>query len=353
MIVTQFGLVRSEIYHELNEAIVASEPQRALRLVDQLLTAGQSLDVFAMGVVTNFRNLLLIKIDPELTAALNLPPEQVETLTRQAESFAAQDLLALIDRASYYYERIHRSTQPRILLEAALVEFTLFESRVLLSDLVRRLQELTGDERPATSESGASAASSGGSAKSAATIPAAPRSGREAGKSSLARETAPSQGTTVGSAAETLPGWTAFIQTLLASHPGQASCLMEGLPSLDEASRCLIVAFPPDKTFQMHNLERERSIIEPRAAEVWGSGLKLQFVTSAQDESSRLCEDVRRQVAPTVKESLEAVCQEDRPLSDLVELLEGEPVPDQEREAWYRESNTPAPAPPTPRDDHS
>ena len=50
---------------------------------------------------------------------VDLPPDQVEMLQQQAEHFAEQDLLALIDRAGTHFERIHRSTQPRILLEAA------------------------------------------------------------------------------------------------------------------------------------------------------------------------------------------------------------------------------------------
>ena len=53
-----FGLVRSELFLEMNEAILARDPARALRLVEDLATSGQSLDEFARGVVTNFRNKL-------------------------------------------------------------------------------------------------------------------------------------------------------------------------------------------------------------------------------------------------------------------------------------------------------
>ena len=86
-VVAAFGLVRSELFLELNEAIIARDPARALRLVDDLAGSGQSLDAFARGVVTNFRNLMLLKIDPELAAMVDLPPDQVETLTGQADAF--------------------------------------------------------------------------------------------------------------------------------------------------------------------------------------------------------------------------------------------------------------------------
>ncbi len=83
------------------------------------------------------RNLLLLKIDPALAAGISLSEEQIAILKAQADQFSEQDLLALLDRASRGYERIRRSTQPRIQLEGLLVELALMESRVMLSDLVK------------------------------------------------------------------------------------------------------------------------------------------------------------------------------------------------------------------------
>jgi len=130
-------------------AVIASDAARALRLVDELATTGQSLDAFARGVVTNFRNLLLLKIDADLARMVDLPPDHVQRLQQQSETFSDQDLLALIERAGMHFEKIHRSTQPRILLEAAVVEYCRFESRVLLSDLARRLEALGGGGKAA------------------------------------------------------------------------------------------------------------------------------------------------------------------------------------------------------------
>ena len=66
-VVSLFGLVRAEVYHEFNEAMIAGDAARALRLVDQLAASGESLSAFARGLVSNFRNLLLLKIDPHLS----------------------------------------------------------------------------------------------------------------------------------------------------------------------------------------------------------------------------------------------------------------------------------------------
>ncbi|MFH1844729.1 MAG: DNA polymerase III subunit gamma/tau [bacterium] len=389
-IVELFGLIRSEIYHVLNEAIIQHDSRRVLQLVEQLLTSGQSLDSFAQGVLLNFRNLLLLKIDPELASAMELSPDQIETLSRQAESFTQQDLLALIDRACHWYERIHRSSQPRILLEAALVEFAQFESRVLLSDLMRRLQALTGGSissqesgsgSPATGDKnpgrsgrdsrgspGSSARGASGRAATAGARTGARNSARNSALTgrvgysqdspaktdpeSLARENSAhvspqdlaAPPAVAASAAETIPGWTGFIQALYRSYPGLASCLMEGLPSLDEAGRRLTIAFPADKAFQMQNLERARDSLEPRVADTWGDKIKLQFVVLATGPDNGFCENLRKEVAPTSQEKLADACNDDETLAELVDLLKGEPISDQEQDTWSHQEAPPPPA---------
>ncbi|MFO7610100.1 MAG: DNA polymerase III subunit gamma/tau, partial [Candidatus Krumholzibacteriia bacterium] len=118
-VVAAFGLVRSELYLALNDAIIARDPAAGLRLVDELAVGGESLDAFARGVVTNFRNLLLLRVDPQLAPMVDLAPDLLERLGAQAGAFSEQDLLALIDRAGLHFERIHRSTQQDARLGAA------------------------------------------------------------------------------------------------------------------------------------------------------------------------------------------------------------------------------------------
>lgn len=364
-IVRQFGLVQGEVYVELNEAILQQDSRRALKLLADLMTAGQSLDVFAQGIVLNFRNLLLVKIDPELADTLEMAPEQVTRLTEQAARFQKQDLLALLDRASQHYERFHRSTQPRILLEAALVEYTLFESRVLLSDLVRRLQALEQGEGSASSDGGASdrhgapvqressgrtraggqrgAATRSGSGRVAEAAShrrgASERTGSQPSARTTSRSRERSKNDSVA-AADTIPGWTGFIQVLLEVQPGLAACLMDGLPSLDSEAGRLVVAFPPEKDFQLARLRQELPQLQERVAGHWGRPLQLTVVTTDTDDAGALREDIRRSVAPTEKEVLAAACRSDRPLADLVDLLQGEPIPLEEQDSWLHEAGS-------------
>ncbi len=336
-VVQAFGLVRSELYLELNEAIIARDPARALRLVETLATTGQSLDVFARDVVINFRNLLLLKIDPDLGAMVDVPPDQAARLLKQAGEFSEQDLLALIDRSGRHFERIHRSTQPRIFLEASLVEYCHFESRVLLSELAHRLEAL-GGTLPAAGSGAGSAPARGGSRP----VPPARGSsgGMNARPAARADEpvgysqqppavTAPSP-----AADEAVPGWTGLIDRLMGTNPRIGSCLMKGLPEWNEEQTVLTVTFGEDTKFALDSIQGECDRIQEIARECWKRSCRFVLKSGNSGQSEQKHEEIRQQVAPTRREELDQACREDKQLGDLVDLIGGKPLPETDRDRW-------------------
>ncbi|MBM4131232.1 DNA polymerase III subunit gamma/tau [bacterium] len=352
-----FGLVASELFLQLNECMLAKDAARALRLVEDLAAAGQSLDGFARGVVTNFRNLLLLRVDPQLAPMVDLPPDRVEALRRHAEGFSEQDLLALIDIASRHFERIHRSTQPRILLEAAVVEYCRFESRVLLADLARRLTDAGVAPAAGGAAGGGAGAgpSAGPGAGSGARPGVADRAAGYAGAGSAPTRAAAAAGraTYTGapggaardagaatkspdltSADQAVPGWTRYIDALMKRHPRLGSCLMTGLPELDEAAGCLRVVFAADKKFVVDSIAGETGKLAELAAAQWGRPLKVFLEHGPRGQQVEVAEEIRQEVAPTHREELQKACAVDPALGDLVDLLGGQPLPESERGRW-------------------
>ncbi|MCK9995712.1 MAG: DNA polymerase III subunit gamma/tau [Candidatus Krumholzibacteria bacterium] len=326
-VVAAFGLVRSELFIELNEAIVTRDSARALRLVADLADGGQSLEAFARGVVANFRNLMILKIDPDLAPMVDLPPDQVETLSGQAGQFQEQDLLALIDRSSRHFEKIHRSTQPRILLEASLVEYCRFESRVLLADLARRLEALGADATGGGLGGGGVARDARGPVPKVPTPKAPAR-----GASARPARTGATPDLTAADAA--VPGWTGLIDQLMKQNPRLGSCLMNGLPRLAEDGTRLTVSFTEDKKFQVTSIAAECSTIEKQINALWGRRIKVELVLGKQGQANEVKEEIRQEVAPTHREELDKACKQDKSLGDLVDMMGGQPLPDSERERW-------------------
>jgi len=350
-VVDLFGVVRADVFTELNEAILDRDPARVLQVAEQAASSGRNLDDFARELVDNFRHLLLLRIDPELAAGILLPEDQVQTLLEQSRRFAVQDLLALLERASRGFERIHRSTQPRVLLEALLVELSLLESRVLLSDLVRRFEALTGTPLVGDAQGGAGAAPAGGERHSGGT------DGGTGGGASRAREAAPAAtvasgepdaGATDGpeayraAAASTVSGWTGLVEGLLARHPALGACLMEGMPSVD--GERVVLSFPAEKTFQLRQVQQDFEILQKASVGYLGKELLLNVVKGDHETRNEHREELRRTVAPTENEALQKACGKDETLGDLVRMLDAEAVPDAEREDWQRPKDGTPPA---------
>ncbi|MHB8080386.1 MAG: hypothetical protein ACYDIE_14170, partial [Candidatus Krumholzibacteriia bacterium] len=139
-----------------------------------------------------------------------------------------------------------------------------------------------------------------------------------------------------GAAAETVTGWSAFVETLLRTEPRLGACLMEALPSLDEARGRLVLAFPAEKEFQIEQVRLGLATLRERAAGVFGRPLVPVLVTGDARPDGGLREAVRRRVAPTEREALDAACRADAPLAGLVDLLGADPVAEAERADWTR-----------------
>jgi DNA polymerase-3 subunit gamma/tau len=337
-LVDLFGLVRSELYLELNLALVAGDAAAALALVERLADAGQDLVVFARGLLANFRNLLVLKVDPGLRSAVDLTDEQIAQLAPVLDHFSEQDLLAMLDRAGVHYDRIHRSTQPRLLLEGEVVEFARWERRVLLSDLVQRLRGLL------RAGGGVASGGDGGGAR-----PAPPASARRSAASTGSERSAPAATVPdARAAAGTVADWTGFVDLVMRSNPGVASCLMTGLPELDVAAGRLTVAFEPENAFMMRQIDGNREALEPHLVAAFGKPLRLELllVDAGAGPSEAQQEEVRREVAPTDRETLSLERATDPDLDRLVGMVRGEPLPASELEHWQQ-----AEAPSSDRDE--
>ena len=343
-VIDLFGLVRADVFTELNEAILAHDPARALQVAETSASSGQNLDDFARDLVNNLRHLLLLRVDPELAGGILLPEDQLQVLLEQSKRFAVQDLLALLDRAGHGFERIHRSTQPRVLLEAMLVELTLMESRVLLSDLVRRLESLTG-----SSFGGGASGSPSDGLKRTANTPGGASQAREAAPSatlapaehqaapiSTADESPAPTGPEAykAAAASTVSGWSGLVEGLLSRYPALGACILEGMPS-DEGNR-VVISFPAEKTFQLKQVEQSLEVLQEASRKHLGKDLVLSVVSGEDTARAEHREALRRTVAPTEDEALRKACGKDAALGDLVRMLDAEAVPDGEREDWQR-----------------
>ncbi len=338
------GLVREEVYHELCTAFLARSPVRALELLHAAQLEGADPGGFVVGLVEHLRNLMLLSVDPELRRAVHLGDTYMQRAEALAKSFRSEDLLYLLNRAAALHEEIRQSSQPTVVLEAAMVELARFESRVLLGDVLEQLGAAppvhpaapslpTAPSPAASRKSGAR----GGGPRSdlGGTPPAAggpstpPRARQETPLISPSQSLgAPSQAAILEAgplALEHVQGrWQSFTQSVSRSKAVLAQCLSEGVPMRLDGGR-LHVEFGEAQMFHLEMLQQPeaRGELERLLAEYFG--MALHIVPSARlGEAAAPPRLTHEDLVQTRRHSVQESVQRAPRLQEILEAFDGE-----------------------------
>ena len=159
------GIPDREAYFLVAGAVFARDPKTALTQLHAAFEKGLDPRELAEGLAEHFRNVLVLKVDPErghdLVAASN---EDLSRLKQQGEGWADTDLLRLMRLAAECQWPMRDSPQPLVHLEAAVLQMATLEPAESVAALIGRLEAL--EKRLA---GGAPAAAAGGAPRAAAT----------------------------------------------------------------------------------------------------------------------------------------------------------------------------------------
>ncbi|MFH0778892.1 MAG: DNA polymerase III subunit gamma/tau [Candidatus Eisenbacteria bacterium] len=136
------GLSGAEGFFKIIDAIKARNAKVALEALGELFDKGANLDEFSDGLMDHLRNLLLIKIHPDLAALVEASSGHVKLYEEQSARFSEGDLLRMISLASRAAVAVRRSALPRLHVEMAIIEMTYLDSTVELKDLLEKLARL-------------------------------------------------------------------------------------------------------------------------------------------------------------------------------------------------------------------
>src|SRR5262252_1830128 len=177
------GIPDREAYFLVAGAVFGHDPQAALQQLHAAFEKGLDPRELAEGLAEHFRNVLVLKVDPErghdLVAASN---EDLARLKQQGEGWADTDLLRLMRLAAECQWPMRDSPQPLVHLEAAILQMATLEPAESVAALIARLEALekrlgSGSSTPAAAAGPPRAAAGAGSRTHgfAAPAPAAPR----------------------------------------------------------------------------------------------------------------------------------------------------------------------------------
>ena len=130
------GLIGDELYAELLDFVAERRPADVLPFVERLVEAGADLAEFAGGLGEVLRALLqqILGGEPDgLTEVLR------SAVVRRAEGLSAGDVLRMLRLLAETEESIRRSPHARLHVETLLLQLTLLDRTVELSEVLRAL----------------------------------------------------------------------------------------------------------------------------------------------------------------------------------------------------------------------
>jgi DNA polymerase III subunit gamma/tau len=111
---------------EIAEMIVNQDSTRAIQKINNLLNDGYDLEVFNKSLVNYLRQLMLLKISPELKSsfAYEITSEQIEKMIEQSKNIELQKIIIAINLFMDAQKKISSSMLPQLPLEIAIIKAT-------------------------------------------------------------------------------------------------------------------------------------------------------------------------------------------------------------------------------------
>ncbi len=151
------GLIDQALIAGMAKAILDGDASRALDLLDQVYNFGFDTKDFSRQVLDYFRALVVVKISREPQKILDLLDAELTELAGVAASASLETLNFHFNAWLDIQERLHRASQPRLLLEALIIRLTQIEPLQPLAELTARLEALMTGLPRGGSPSGGSA----------------------------------------------------------------------------------------------------------------------------------------------------------------------------------------------------
>jgi len=146
------GLVDEALFFKTVDMIRSRDQAGLLELVEQVSSGGYDLQEFALGLLAHFRKLMVIAAGQPNIALSDVPADARENYLKQAGGIQGRDLLRMVRILVETETTMKRSSQSRLVLEAACLRLSDLDETVKIEELINGLGGDNGPEpnpRPA------------------------------------------------------------------------------------------------------------------------------------------------------------------------------------------------------------
>ncbi len=292
---TMLGKVERKALANFINDLTAGDTSSALNLVNDLLSRGLGSARFIEDLIEYCRELLLVKECGIDSGILEYSVEYLNQLSEEAEQLATGRLTAMIDILTDIDEKLKYSSQPRLLLEIAVVKMSVVEYDNYTNTLEERISELEYQLRKLAN-----------SQTNIKTSPAKMQENDDMQEEIVKEEPAeevsandvneseqPNKSAKVVStqnSAFTLDdvknAWPAILNYIRQEDVSVQALLREGEPVKVAAGK-LVIAFPGDKKFHYKGAQRNETLISKVCRNVLSQVVELEFIIGSEDKQDQ------------------------------------------------------------------
>ncbi len=143
------GTVGEEIFRDITDCVANKKPSEALLIVNRVLEDGKDVRQFIKDWIWYYRNLLISKFVKKPEELLNMSTEKAEKVKAQGELLETGEIKNNIIVLSKALSEAKWSTQPRVLLEIAILKMSGYmeNTQPVFVDKKRNLENSFSDEK--------------------------------------------------------------------------------------------------------------------------------------------------------------------------------------------------------------
>jgi DNA polymerase-3 subunit gamma/tau len=280
---------------ELSRAILSGEIQTALRQLNNLAKNGKDLGRLLSDLLNHFRNLLIFQVSRGDLTMLEVSEAEAASLREQSKMADAGALTRIMEVLTDAEIRLRDAVSKKILLEVALLKTIEARGAVSLDAVLKRLQDLRGENSAAVQSAPATPPANFSSPAPARTpTPAAPAAPQPLALAETITAVAPAPG---DSNLELL--WARLVESVGRASPFTRSYLIEAHPVSFEKN-VFIIGFDPEFADHIALVDnaRNHTLLQTKLAELSHANAQFKFI-KAEAPANRPIPVVEQSPAPS------------------------------------------------------
>lgn len=292
------GLVANEFLFKLIDAMIEKDVEGAVKIIDDVILNGKDVMQFIKDLSVHFRNLLMVKVSKKPEGLVDLSDDSLLLLKEQAKKLRSEEIMRGINIIVDAENNGKYTSQPRILLEMAVIKFCKREYDTSPEMILNRINLLEDKIK-----SGAIAVAVSNEVERKPVPAAAVRKTEKKEEVHEVQETEEVMDMVEGDSTpisldEVKTSWQEVLDLVKPVKRTVAAWLELGNPVNTEGNT-IIILFEEQNSFGKKNLENpaeNRKIVEESFSRVLKKRAKVKFKLSGKEKSIEIASDIDQDI---------------------------------------------------------